>query len=92
MADKTMEFWFEYGSTYTYLTVMRIQEQAKRHGVNVRWKPFLLMAVMKDMGWADTPFHQFPAKGNYMWRDLERRAEFTTFPTRDRPCIRQTPS
>ena len=35
-----LEFFFFYGSTYTYLTVMRIEETAARAGVEVRWRPF----------------------------------------------------
>jgi 2-hydroxychromene-2-carboxylate isomerase len=42
-------------------------------GVAVRWRPFLLGAIFKAQGWpADSPFNWQPAKGRYMWRDLER--------------------
>lgn len=41
---------------------------------------------MKQMGWADTPFLQFPAKGDYMWRDLERRAGHHKLPY-SRPSV-----
>lgn len=33
MTQQTVEFWFEYGSTYTYLTVMRIEDQAGQCGM-----------------------------------------------------------
>ncbi len=30
-----IEFWFEFGSTCGYLTVMRSEEKAQRHGVRI---------------------------------------------------------
>ena len=41
-------------------------------GVAVRWTPFLLDPNFAAQGWADSPFNLYPAKGAYMWRDLER--------------------
>ncbi len=46
MTEKTLEFWFEYGSTYLYLSVMRIEEVAVAYGVSVVWRPFLLMPIL----------------------------------------------
>ena len=37
-----IEFWFEFGSNYSYLSVMRIEDEARRRGVWIAWKPFLL--------------------------------------------------
>lgn len=67
-----LEFWFEFGSTYTYPAAMRIEPLARAAGVAVEWKPFLLGAIFKDQGWSDSPFNLYTAKGKYMWRDLER--------------------
>jgi len=69
-----LDFWFEYGSTYTYLTVARMHAMASRHGIEVRWRPFLLAPIMVEQGLAQGPFLPFPQKLRYMWRDLERRA------------------
>src|SRR5262249_36379566 len=30
-----IEFWFEFGSNYSYLSVMRIEEETRRHGVRI---------------------------------------------------------
>ncbi len=46
MTKKTLEFWFEYGSTYSYLSVMRIEKVSAANGVSVVWKPFLLMPIL----------------------------------------------
>lgn len=71
----TVEIWFEYASTYTYLSVSRISGVAEAAGVNVEWRPFLLLPVMQSFGMDQGPFLPFEAKQKYMWRDLERRAE-----------------
>jgi 2-hydroxychromene-2-carboxylate isomerase len=68
----TLDFWFEFASTYSYPAAMRIAECAQARGVAVRWRPFLLGPIFKAQGWNNSPFNLYPAKGRYMWRDLER--------------------
>ena len=72
---RTIEFWYEFASTYSYVTAMRIGRLAVAEGVPVRWRPFLLGPIFKELGWNDSPFNIYPAKGRYMWRDLERVCE-----------------
>jgi 2-hydroxychromene-2-carboxylate isomerase len=67
-----MEFWFFYGSTYTYLTINRIDAAATAAGVTVEWKPFNVTAIMTEQN--NSPFRNKPVKAAYMWRDIERRA------------------
>lgn len=71
---RPVTFWFEFASTYSYLSAMRIDQVAKAHGVEVIWKPFLLGPIFKAQGWDTSPFSIYPEKGRNMWRDLERRA------------------
>src|SRR3712207_1648468 len=66
------EFWFEFGSTYSYLSAARIENIAAAAGVPVLWEPFLLGPIFAEQGWNDSPFNVYPAKGCYMWRDTER--------------------
>jgi 2-hydroxychromene-2-carboxylate isomerase len=68
----TLEFWYEFASTYSYLSAMRIEALATAAGVAVEWKPFLLGPIFKAQGWDTSPFNLYPAKGRYMMRDLER--------------------
>jgi 2-hydroxychromene-2-carboxylate isomerase len=68
-----LTFWFEYGSTYTWLSVARIDALARAYGAQIEWRPFLLSAILKQRGMVEGPFAE-PVKGRYMWRDLERRA------------------
>jgi 2-hydroxychromene-2-carboxylate isomerase len=67
-----LDFWFEFGSTYSYLSAARIEEAAAAEGVPIVWEPFLLGPIFAEQGWNDSPFNVYPAKGRYMWRDVER--------------------
>ena len=69
-----VDFWIEYGSTYTYLSVARMGRLAEASGVEVRWQPFFVMPIMAELGMTQGPFLPFPSKTAYMWRDIERRS------------------
>jgi 2-hydroxychromene-2-carboxylate isomerase len=77
-----LDFWFEFASTYSYLSAMRIEEMAEAAGVSVRWRPFLLGPIFAAQGWTTSPFNLYPAKGRYMWRDLHRLATKRNLPLR----------
>ena len=68
----TAEFWYEFASTYSYPAAMRVAELAGSRGVALAWRPFLLGPIFAAQGWRNSPFNIYPAKGRYMWRDLER--------------------
>lgn len=70
----TVEFWYEFASTYSYLSVMRIEAAAQTAGIEIAWRPFLLGPIFKAQGWDTSPFNVYPAKGRYMVRDIERIA------------------
>lgn len=74
-ASKRIEFWFDFASTYSYLSAMRIEALARQAGVTVVWRPFLLGPAFLALGWNDSPFNIYPPKGRYMWRDMERLCE-----------------
>lgn len=69
---KKLEFWFEFASTYSYLAAERIEALAAKSGVEILWRPFLLGPIFAGQGWNNSPFNIYPAKGAYMWRDMER--------------------
>lgn len=75
-----IDFWFEFASTYSYPAAMRVEKLASHHGIGVNWRPFLLGAVFREQGLSDTPFNVYPAKGRYMWRDLERTCKALGIP------------
>ena len=69
-----IDFYFSIGSTYTYLTVTRILDVENNYQVKFNWKPFSVRAIMKEMNNIPFPKEKMN-KVNYMWRDIERRAE-----------------
>ena len=71
MAEK-LEFWFEFASTYSYVAAEEIEKMAAAARIEVVWRPFLLGPIFAEQGWRDSPFNLYPAKGAYMWRDIER--------------------
>jgi 2-hydroxychromene-2-carboxylate isomerase len=77
-----LEFWFDFASTYSYLSAMRIETLASEARVGVTWLPFLLGPILAKWGWQTSPFNIFPVKGRYMWRDVERLALFYGLPLR----------
>lgn len=68
----TIDFWYEFASTYSYPAAMRIAGASAARGITVCWKPFLLGPIFAAQGMQDSPFNLFPVKGRYMWRDMER--------------------
>lgn len=77
-----LEFWFDFASTYSYLSAMRIEPLAEAAGVDVRYRPFLLGPIFQAQGWNTSPFNLYPSKGRYMWRDVAREAERRGLPFR----------
>jgi 2-hydroxychromene-2-carboxylate isomerase len=73
-----IELWFEFASTYSYLAV----HQYPRHDAPFVLRPFLLGPIFAAQGWSTSPFNLYPAKGRYMWRDLERLCEAAGLPFR----------
>lgn len=78
----TLDFWFDFASTYSYPAMMRIGPLARETGVAVRYRPFLLGPLFKSQGWDTSPFNLYAAKGRHMWRDLERLSRDLGLPFR----------
>ena len=68
-----IDFWYSIGSTYSYLTVLRLDDIATQNGLTVNWRPFNVRHVMVSQN--NIPFKDKPVKSAYMWRDIARRAE-----------------
>jgi 2-hydroxychromene-2-carboxylate isomerase len=66
-----IDFWFTSGSTYTYLTVMRLPEIETTYGIQFNWKPFDRKTASNAEG---PPSTEGSSKTAYMWCDIERRA------------------
>ncbi len=71
--SQSIEFWFDFASTYSYVAALRVEALCEVAGLKVNWKPFLLRPLFTEqLGIRDSPFNAFPVRGQYMWRDLER--------------------
>jgi 2-hydroxychromene-2-carboxylate isomerase len=77
-SPEPIEFWFDFGSNYSYLSVMRVVEQ----GIDVSWQPFLLGPIFQSFGWSNSPFVLQKEKGEYTWRDMERQCRKYDIPWR----------
>jgi len=80
---RQLDFFLYIGSTYTYLAVNRVEEIAARERISLRWRPFNARAIMLEQN--NRPFIGKPVKLNYMWRDVERRANRYAIPFKSIP-------
>jgi 2-hydroxychromene-2-carboxylate isomerase len=70
---KTLEFFYDFVSTYSYLASTQMDALAARTGAEIRWRPFLLGAVFKTTG-NTSPINN-PTKAPYVVLDATRWAE-----------------
>ena len=68
-----IEFWFDFGSNYSYLSMMRIRRAAAAANLRVELKPFMLGPIFKSLGWETSPFVLQKLKGDYVWHDMRRQ-------------------
>lgn len=74
-----VEFFFDVGSPYTYLASTQIEALEKRVNRPFRWRPFLLGAVFKAVGYGG-PAANGPVKMQHMAIDVLRWAELYRVP------------
>jgi len=68
-----VDFFFNFGSTYSYPSIMRLEDEAVKAGVQIRWRPFNVRKLFVEQ--TNIPFpKEKAAKVAYIWRDIERRA------------------
>lgn len=75
-----IDLWLTMGSTYTYLTLMRLGPIEASTGIRFRLRPFNLRAIFDEAAYF--PFPAGSPKTRYMWRDIERRAAAYGIPIR----------
>lgn len=75
---KTIEFFWDAASSYTYLASTRIEPVAQRCGAALVWKPFLLGKVFEATG--NRPPVSVPAKGKHLFEDMRRWAQLYGVP------------
>ena len=83
MSDKTVEFFFDFGSPATYLAWTQLPAICSAAGATLAYRPMLLGGVFQATGNA-SPI-TVPAKGKYMLTDLARFARRYDVPMRFNP-------
>ena len=74
-----LTFWISIGSTYTYLTALRLSKFIRDNDFDISFKIINIRWIMKKMD--NVPFPPSkPSKVNYMWKDIQRRAEIYQIP------------
>ena len=75
----SIDFWYSIGSTYTYLTALRLSKFIRDNDFDISFKIINIRWIMKKMD--NVPFPPSkPSKVNYMWKDIQRRAEIYQIP------------
>ena len=69
---KQVEFFFDFGSPYSYLAYKALPGIAAAHGAGIVWRPMLLGGVFKATG-NHSPAEN-PAKSKWLQQDLKRWA------------------
>jgi len=68
MQNKTIEFFWDAASPYTYLAATQIDALAQRCGGSLQWRPFLVGKAFEATG--NRAPAMIPAKGKYLFKDL----------------------
>ncbi|WP_419709252.1 2-hydroxychromene-2-carboxylate isomerase [Pseudomonas sp. NFX224] len=81
--SKTVEFYFDLGSPATYLAYTQLPKICEQTDSQLIYIPFLLGGVFKATGNASPA--TIPAKGRYMFQDLDRYAKRYGVPLKYNP-------
>ena len=80
---KSVEFYFDLGSPYSYLAYYRLLQMAEQQEIQIVYKPILLGGVFKATS-NRSPI-EIPVKGAYSILDMQRWAEYYQIPMQMNP-------
>ena len=80
---KSLDFYFDVGSPAAYLAYTQLPKIAAETGATINWQPMLLGGVFQATG--NSSPATVPAKGKYMFGDLERFARRYGVPFKHNP-------
>jgi len=84
----TVEFFYDFGSPYSYLASLQIEELVKKHDAVLAWRPFLLGGVFKSLNTVP-PAMTSNNKARFMLQDLKRFAAQLEAPFEMNPLFPQ---
>jgi len=80
---RALDFWFDLSSPFAYLASTQIEAVAAATGAALRWRPFLLGALFREIGTPDVPLLAQPEpKRRYFDREMFRWARWWGVPFR----------
>ena len=71
---KKVEFYYDFGSPYSYLASTQIESICEKYGAELEWRPILLGGVLKEAG-NRAPL-EVPSKKAYVIKDLANWAMY----------------
>tara|TARA_Y100001968_G_scaffold134522_1_gene122713 strand:+ start:244 stop:861 length:618 start_codon:yes stop_codon:yes gene_type:complete len=71
-ANKTLEFFFDFGSPNAYFAYVRLPGVLERTGARLVWRPMLLGAVFKATHNQSPALIECAPKREYLWQDMQR--------------------
>jgi len=80
-----IEFFYDYGSPYSYLANSIVPGVAERHGAELVYRPMLLGGVFKSTGNTSPAFEKVESKRSYGGAVMQRTAEMYDIPIRFNP-------
>ena len=81
-----LDFYFDFVSPYGYFVLHQIEPLAQRHGRMLRWHPFHMRAVTKEVLGMTQAMADVPLKGDYLRNDVRRTARYLGVPYQPAPA------
>jgi len=86
---KTVEFFYDYSSPWTYLAFTRIEEVCRRSAAEIEWRPILVGGIFNTVNPSVYASREHPVapKARYMAKDLQDWADFYGLRLRFPPSV-----
>jgi 2-hydroxychromene-2-carboxylate isomerase len=86
---KTVEFFYDYSSPWTYLAFTRIEEVCRRSAARLEWRPILVGGIFNTVNPSVYESRERPVlpKARYMAKDLRDWADFYALRLRFPPSV-----
>ena len=82
MSKPTVDFYFDFGSPYSYIASCLIEKVCEDNGAELRWQPLVIGGLFKSN--SITPAFTIPKRARYMGTDLEDLTNFYGIPYKQR--------
>ncbi|MBI3992387.1 MAG: 2-hydroxychromene-2-carboxylate isomerase [Candidatus Lambdaproteobacteria bacterium] len=83
MSQRSVEFYFDYNSPYSYFATHLIEGVCKQYGATLAWEPMVLGGVFKALN-VQSPVVNNPAKVANMMNDLNTLSVYHGIPYKER--------